>query len=377
MGEGERFLDTLTRSFMQARDLVESDTQRRRAAERFESEQEAASLKNRMLEQELRIRTEDEGRRQEQADVEATKRGRETTTGAELMGTPFPEAEAPPGAGISDELAAAISPPGGLQEYGTAGPATSGIPEGYVPVEGQPGLFLDINFEQKEAERTRGREAEYVADQMEAAAKAADDAGDLEEGQRIRDAIPRAVLDVHQGRQPDTSAILEARERRTTPTYLQSERERLRSEERAEDERQREQDTIIERQLQSDAHRQLGELGDPAGRGEFVEGRDYERQLVNARASGRRQREAAAKPGLTLREAISVLRDDDSIWSPDTGYKIPLSQVMQRARDLVAQATDQSSLDNRTGVTQDEYNAIIEDEGEEYAAANFVVVPEG
>ncbi len=372
MGEGERFLDTLTRSFMQARDLVESDTQRRRAAERFESEQETARLKNQMLEEELRIRKKHE-------DVEVA-RPSEVVTREELppteFETPFPEAEAPPGAGVSDELAAALEPPGGLQERPQAGPASEVLPEGYVAIEGQPGLYLDVNFEQRQSERTRAQEATFISEQIEAAAIAAEQRGDLEEAQRLRDAAPRAVLDVHQGRMPDTAALLEARERRATPTGLQSERLQQQELERQREEHRDFEDRAIETQLQQSAHSELQRLGDPAGRGPFVPGRDYEKQLENARASGRRQEAAAAKPPLSLREAIDVLRDDPGIWSPDTGYKIPLNQVMERANELVEtarQTSGPSGVDSRIPVSQLEYDGIVEDSGEEYAAANFVV----
>jgi len=379
MGEGERFLDTLTRSFMQARDLVESDTQRRRGKERFESEQETSRLRNEMLEQELKIRGQAETRAQRAADVQEARPSdvvrREELPPVEFQ-PPFPEAEAPEGARISDELATALEPPGGLQERPQAGPASEVVPEGFKPIPGQPGLYLDTGFEQRETERTRGQEAEYVSNQMEQQAQAAADRGNIEEAQRIRDAIPRAVLDIHQGRQPDTAALLEQRERRATPTAYQSERLQQQELERREEEEQDLQDRAIETQLQVDAHRQLQEMGDPAGKGVFKVGRNYEKQLENARASGRRQRVTAARPPLSLRQAIDILKDDNAVWSPDAGYKIPLSQVMEKAAQLVQEAREtggQSGIDSRIPVTQEEYNGIIDDMGEEYAAQNYIV----
>ena len=376
---GPDFLSTLTRSFMQARGLVESDTQRRRAKERFASEQESARLRNEMLQQELEIRGAAETRAQRAADIQEARPSdvvtREELPQAEFQ-SPFPEAEMPAGAGISGQLAAALAPPGGLQERPQAGPASEVLPEGFKPVEGQPGLFLDINFEQRESERTRAEEATYVAEQIEAAAIAAEQRGDLEEAQRLRDATPRAVLDVHQGRQPDTAALLEARERRATPTFLQSERLQQEELERQREDRQEFEDRAIETQLQQSAHRELQELGDPAGTGHFVPGRDYEKQLENARATGRRRETAAGRPPLSLRQAIDVLKDDPAVWSPDTGYKIPLNQVMQKAGELVQTARETagaSGVDSRIPVTQLEYDGIVEDSGEEYAAANFVV----
>jgi len=376
---GPDFLSTLTRSFMQARDLVESDTLRRRAQERFNTEQETARIRNEALQEELRIRGDAEARAQRRSDIgEARTRDvvRREEVEFPMPATPFPEAEVPEGAGVSEQLAEALAPPGGLQERPQAGPASEVLPEGYRAVPGQPGTYLDIDFAQRESERTRAQEAVYVGEQIDAAAKIAEDAGDLKEAQRLREAKPRAILDVHQGRMPDTSALLEARERRVTPTFLQSERQQEREEEQEQERRQRTEDAAIERALQQDAQLQLQQLGDPAGQGEFVSGRDYERQLVNARASGRRQEEAAGKPPLTLREAINVLRDDPGVWTPNTGYKIPLQQVMRRAADLVQQARDTagaSGLDSRIPVTQEEYNGIVEDSGEEYAAKNFVV----
>lgn len=391
---GPDFLSTLSRAFMQTRNLVDQDVERQRAKQRFESETTREELRIRALEEELRLQGNADARAQRVSDIAET-RDRSVLRRDEVPTTrpsaPFPEAQAPAGADISNQLADAL---GGVQERRTVGESSEILPEGIVPVRGQPGTYFDRDVEQRESERTRAQEAVFVSDQMEEIAADADRRGDREEGQRIRDAIPRAVLDVQQGRKPDTSALLLSRERIGQPTFAQQETAARHDEDVAREEKQQQEDTAIERALQESAQRQLKAMNDPAGQGAFVEGRDYEGQLENALEAQRRQETArtgvtareSTKPPLSLRDAIDLVKEDPSVWTPTTGLKIPLQQVMRKAEALVESATIRGSADFEEDVpgepieeieiqvvSQQDYDDIVEEMGPEYAALHFQV----
>ncbi|MCL7965376.1 MAG: hypothetical protein M8858_08160 [marine benthic group bacterium] len=360
------FTDTLTRAFTQAYNLVEEDRQRKRDAARFQTEMEKGKLANEMLAQRLDIEAKAEGRAARGAAIGEAASGVVTR----------PTAENP----LADALQ-------GGQEPLTEISGTAGTPEDLIPVEGQPGTFIDRNFERRELERNRAQEAQYVEEQIEQAAMQAEAAGDLEEAQRLRDAKPRAVLDVHQGRQPDTAALLLARERRTTPTAAQQERIDRQTEQDRLKERTQQEDAAIERALQQDAHRQLQELGDPAGAGDYVHGRDYERQLQNARTRERAAGGAGADEPetLTLRDALRMVKDDASVWDPNQGYKIPLRDVVRRAEALVESSiirTGTRDIEGEGGepvaqieIPQEYYDGVVAEMGEDYARTHFKVKP--
>jgi hypothetical protein len=356
------FTDTLTRAFSQAYNLVEEDRQRKRAAQRFATEMEKGQLANELLAQRLEIQGAQEARAARGAAIGEAQQGVVT----------YPTGENP--------LADALQGAPGTQ---TGAPTAETIAENLVPVQGQPGTYLDLEFGRRQMERDRAEEAQYVQEQIEQAASMAEAAGDLEEAQRLRDAIPRAVLDVHQGRKPDTSSLLLTRERRSTPTAYQSERLSREEERRAQSERQQQEDAAIERALQQDAHRRLQELGDPAGEGEYVHGRDYERALQNARTRGQTSRTTNQPQTLTLRDALEIVKNDNSVWDPDSGYKIPLQQVVRRAEALVESSVIRGSRDEDIGeevepverlqVSQEIYDGIVAEMGEEYARQHFRV----
>jgi len=387
---GPDFLSTLTRSFLQARALVDEDVERRRSKQRFETEQLRENMRIEGLAQELGLRERAAARDERAANIAET-RDRSVLSRDEIdfpkPTLPFAPEEVPAGGDISNQLADAL---GGVQDRRQVGPVSERTPEGIVPVRGQPGTYLDIDAEQRESERSRAQEAVFVSDQMEAAAVAAERAGDPDEAKRIRGAIPRAVLDIQQGRAPQTSELLLARERRDVPTAAQQETIDRDARDTAAATKVQEEDAAIERALQESAHRRLQEMGDPAGSGGYVEGRDYERQLEHALEAERRQETArtgveareSAKPPLSLREAVDMVKDDPDVWKPTTGYKISLSQVIQRAQALILSATPRGpgeTLDELESVddpriviyNQEEYDAIVEEAGEEYAQLMF------
>ena len=388
---GPDFLSTLTRSFLQTRALVDEDTERKRDRQRFETEQIREKQRMESLAQEMELRSRLSRQEQRERDIGAA-RDRSVLDRGEIQferpEAPFPEAEAPPGAGIANELADALQ---GVQEQRQVGPVSEITPEGVVPVRGQPGTFVDLNAEQRESERSRAQEAVFVSDRMEEAAASAEEAGDSEEAARIRGAIPRAVLDVQQGRTPDTSALLRSRELRETPTAAQQETIDRRETERVQEVKTQREDAAIEEALQRDAQAKLQARGDPAGVGAYVEGRDYDRQLTNALEAERRQETArtgvAARQALSLRDAIALVKEDPSVWTPNAGLKISATQLLRMAEGMVESSNVRGAT--QAGITQEgdepfeevevqvvsqeEFDLVVEEMGEEYAALYFQV----
>ncbi len=73
--EPNSFLDTLSRTFLQTRNLVEDDRRRKRAAERFETEQQLAGLRSTELSNRIGMQEASTERQARSSSTRPTSRG--------------------------------------------------------------------------------------------------------------------------------------------------------------------------------------------------------------------------------------------------------------------------------------------------------------
>ncbi len=205
---GDDFLDTLTRTFMETANFVEQDRRNKRAKDRFDTEQQRADLANKTLEQRLEIEGKAE-RRTAEAETERRVRDPGILSPEQVQQRQFQELDAElfPGdeaarAGAVDpeELGAAIAPPGGLQPLAPQADASAlALPEGLQPL-GETGMFFDPSGAQRESQRIREQEADFIARELEQRAAEMEEGGDAIGAQSLRDEANRAISRIVAGR---------------------------------------------------------------------------------------------------------------------------------------------------------------------------------
>jgi len=204
MGAGERFLDTATRAFEEAAGFVEAQRESRRRQQEFESEQEFQKLRSQALAEEIEQRSQAaiRERAMDPRFVKAEEPASRVQAPAsripegQAYQTPFPEAQAPAGAQLSDEIAGALAPPGGLREL-AVGPMR---PE--LRPTGVPGEFYDPTGEQRAAQRQLSQAGGQVRDLLNSLAQRQAQQGNTAMADRIRGEIENVVAQVEAGNNP-------------------------------------------------------------------------------------------------------------------------------------------------------------------------------
>jgi hypothetical protein len=203
MGAGERFLDTATRAFAEASGYIEQQRENRRRQQDFESRQRLMDLQAEQTANQIEMQS--EARMRERAmDPRFQVQGPSSRIPeAQSYQTPFPEAEAPAGAGVAPEIANALE--GITQRFttGAAGPRVTPTegPEALIPT-GVEGEFYDPTGVQRAAQRQNTYAGEQVRQNLTGLVARYEQVNP-ELADRMRGQIEAAVASVEAGNMPN------------------------------------------------------------------------------------------------------------------------------------------------------------------------------
>jgi hypothetical protein len=203
MGAGERFLDTATRAFAEASGYIEQQRENTRRQQEFESRKRLLDLQAEQTANQIELQS--RARMREQAmDPRFQREGPASRMPeAQSYQTPFPEAEAPAGAGVAPEIADALEGITSRVTTGAGGTRTTPTrgPEALVPT-GVPGEFYDPTGVQRAAQRQSTFAGTQVRENLNSLA-ARYERINPELAERLRGQIDSAVASVEAGNMPN------------------------------------------------------------------------------------------------------------------------------------------------------------------------------